>query len=235
MPEEKNKSEELLEEVEELNKKKRGQEEEELEEEDEINEEKEEDEKDKDEEEGDDLEKARLRLNELAKKMSTPESVQDEEEDNKEESNEPVEFFKDSDESPTTKELNEAFNKLIKMTKPALPQKKLIKEVKNYIDSTVLMSEFFVNNPELMPYRDYVSKRAKDLAGENPKWGWPDLFDNLRKEVTKELHLSPKKNEEGGKRKGLPKKGHATRGRSKSEQKSSLQKQLDELGPNRLR
>lgn len=93
---------------------------------------------------------------------------------------------------------------------------------------------FYQQNPELSKIRPYVSHKATVLMKKNPEWDYPTLFENLAKEVKKDIEtFAGRKLEETSseKRPAFAKKPGATR--RSGDARTSLQKELDELRPRR--
>jgi hypothetical protein len=93
---------------------------------------------------------------------------------------------------------------------------------------------FYQQNPELSKIKPYVTHKATVLMKKNPEWDYPTLFENLAKEVKKDIEtFAGRKLEETSdeRRPAFAKKPGASR--RSGDARTPLQKELDELKPRR--
>lgn len=144
----------------------------------------------------------------------------------------PLGFFKDKEEYEKVFEdpklMNEVLlrvhNKAVEKTIRMLPQ-----VIKNVVDTHMVVhsktADFFKENEDLLPHREFVGFVANDLATKNPDWSVGKLFEELAPEVRKRLGL---RNKIAVGKAGFAKKGTSAK-KPPEKELPSVEKEIMEL------
>jgi hypothetical protein len=102
----------------------------------------------------------------------------------------------------TTREgLNKALRKVYELGVAHSIEQSMLKvapivqsQVQQYVAINNMVSDFYKNNEDLIPYRNFVGFISNQLASAHPDWGYAKLFEESEKEVRKQLGSALQKN-----------------------------------------
>lgn len=149
--------------------------------------------------------------------------------------------FVDEDGFNTALESVEGFNKVLNQVYTKGVEDTLLRvpnvvsaSVQSHLTMSEAIKDFFVGNPDLAPYRQYVGLMANQLSSDNPDWTIPKLFGELETEVRKGLSVAkesapaPTKKNEKEKSPAFPKKPKGPSGK-RMDERSPLQVEIDKM------
>ncbi len=73
------------------------------------------------------------------------------------------------------------------------------------------VSDFYKDNKDLTPHKEFVGHVVNDLMGKNPDWDLDKVFGELPKEVRKRIGLKQQVDSKGGKNPPAPRGGRGAR------------------------